>query len=406
MTSQGKAGRAPGLRARSRADGVAWYWIASAASKRAAVAEYPGERTVRLHGTPEEMAARCRVLTAELREWLAGQDERGRAFDGTLASLIDCYQRDEDSPYRAVKWNTRKHYDDTLALLRGSFGARRIDALTGRDFTRWYRVLKEPAEPGGPERVRRAYNCMKLLRIVVRYGAANGLAGCVQVSAMLSMQRFPLPPPRKVAMTFEHAQAIVDKALALDRPSIALAQALQFETALRQRDIIGEWEPDAAPGAQGGIVALGRRWTGGVTWADIDGDLVLTKATTKTGAVGEWDLRRCPLVMAVLDRFLPLAGRVGPLIIEETSGRPYFYRNYTRVWRRIAEAAGVPREVWNMDSRAGGITEGSDAGAETNDLRLLATHSEARTTNRYVRKTRAATNRVLDLRAAKRARGE
>ena len=128
-------------------------------------------------------------------------------------------------------------------------------------------------------------------------------------------QRFALPPPRKVAMSFEHARAIVEKALELGRPSIALAQALQFDCSLRQRDVIGEWQDVAELGRDiplGGIQALGRFWTGGVTWGDVDGDLTLRKATTKTGAVGEWDLRRCPLVMGVLDRFLPLAGRVGP----------------------------------------------------------------------------------------------
>lgn len=396
---------APGLRKRPRADGIAWYWIASAASKHPAVADYPGAKTVRLHfDTDEERAARCRILTAELKAWLSDQRSVGRAFSGTLASLIDCYRRDEDSPYRAVKANTRKHYDDVLDLLSGMFGQRWIDALTGRDFTRWYRVMREPREPDGQERVRRAHNGIKLLRIVTNYGAAVGYPGCEQAATMLSRLRFAPPPPRKVAMSYEQAAAIVSKAIEMKRPSIALAQAIQFETTLRQRDVIGEWVDDGTPDIQG-IVALGRRWTGGVTWADIDADLVLSKATTKTGAIGEWDLKRCPLVLLALKAFEPLTGRVGPLVIDEPSGRPYFHRNYARIWRSIADAAGVPREVWNMDSRAGGITEGSDAGAEIGDLRLHATHSDVKITGRYVRATRAATDRVLDLRAARRRTG-
>lgn len=405
------ASSAPGLRKRPRADGIAWYWIASAASKHPAVSSYPGARTVRLHYvTEEERAARCRILTAELRAWLSTQRERGLAFNGTLGSLIECYRRDEESPYHAVKANTRKHYDDVLDILFGSFGQRRLDALTGRDFTRWYRVLKEPRIAGEPERVRRAHNGVKLLRIVTNYGAAVGYHGCDKAAAMLSKQRFALPAPRKVAMTYEQAAAIVGKAIEMKRPSIALAQALQFETALRQRDVIGEWVVTSADRGvtfpQGGIQAFGRFWTGGVTWGDIDRDLILSKATTKTGAVGEWDLKRCPLVLAALEAFQPLTGRVGPLVLDEPSGRPYFHRNYARIWRSVADAAGVPRDVWNMDSRAGGITEGADAGAAIGDLRLHATHSDAKITNRYVRGTRAATDRVLDLRAAKRAKGE
>ena len=120
---------APGIRARRRRGGsVAFYWIASDASKSPLVKEYP-VRTVRLHfDTDEERSARCWRLTAELKEWLTSRGVGKQAFNGTLTSLIDCYQRDEDSPYRAVKWNTRRHYDEILALIAGAYGARRVDA--------------------------------------------------------------------------------------------------------------------------------------------------------------------------------------------------------------------------------------------------------------------------------------
>ena len=61
---------------------------------------------------------------------------------------------------------------------------------------------------------------------------------------------------------------------------------------------------------------------------------------------------------------MPTSARVGPVIIDETAGRPYAKHAYAREWRTIARMAGIPDGVWNMDARAGAITEAEDAGAE------------------------------------------
>lgn len=55
------------------------------------------------------------------------------------------------------------------------------------------------------------------------------------------------------------------------------------------------------------------------------------------------------------------------------------------VWRMIATEAGVPKKVRNMDSRAGAITEATDAGAELEHIRHAATHSDIAMTQRYSR---------------------
>lgn len=391
------ASDAPGLKKRPRKDGsAAFYWMAERVSR--AAKGYP-KGIVRLHGSPDEIAARCRVLTAELREWLAGVS-RSPSYDGTIGSLIACYQTDEDSPYRAVKANTQAHYDDTLALIGRSVSRMKIAPLTRKDFARWHKEWSAPAAEGEARRLRRGHNCMKLLRIVLNFGAAMRFAGCADAAAVLHQMRFELPAAREVHLSYAQARAIIDHALANGRPSLALAQALQFELSLRQKDVIGEWLP--ADG-DGGIVHEGRRWTGGLAWTDISGG-VLRKRTTKTGALGEWEVGRYELLRMVLARFEPLAGRFGPMVVSERTGRPYGYREFYRAWREAAEAVGVPAGVWNMDSRAGGITEGSEAAADTGDLQRHATHADAKTTGRYIRRTLGATNRVADLRAERRKR--
>jgi hypothetical protein len=62
--------------------------------------------------------------------------------------------------------------------------------------------------------------------------------------------------------------------------------------------------------------------------------------------------------------------------------------------------------VMNRDSRAGGVTEGSDAGADLEHLRHHASHSSAKTTALYSRKTLTKTRAVARLRVAHRGTKE
>ena len=176
---------------------------------------------------------------------------------------------------------------------------------------------------------------------------------------------------------------------------------MQFETTLRQRDVIGEWEPIPDGADQSGIVLRGRRWVRGLTWSDITGNMTITKETTKTGVDVSHDLKECPIVQFVLSK-IPNSARVGPLIIDEYAGRPYAEHAYAREWRTVARAAGVPDQVWNMDARAGGISEADDAGADIDSIRSSAGHTQASTTARYVRGTIGKSRKVAQLRRAHR----
>lgn len=395
------ANDAPGLVKRRRTDGTfALYWSAAAVSRKAV--DYP-LRTIRLSDDETDAAARCRILTAELRAWLA--EQAGFAtparFEGTVASLIECYTRDEYSPYRTIKANTRRQYDDSLAVVKAAVGARRIDVLTRADFMRWHQGFRFPEGETGPDRVRRAHHAMKLVRILVNFGASMRYPGCADAAMVLSKMTFVLPAPRRSQLTLDQATAIIDAAIAAGRPSIALAQAFQFELTLRQKDVIGEWFYEPSTGADGAIRSGGWRWANGVLWSDVSVDGVLVKQTTKTAAIGEWRLALYPLVTKALAA-MPEGMRAGPMIVSETIGKPYRPDDFRVKWRRIATAAGVPADVWNMDSRAGGITEGADAGATIEDLRRHATHADGKMTARYMRGTEKATAKVATLRAASR----
>jgi hypothetical protein len=113
---------------------------------------------------------------------------------------------------------------------------------------------------------------------------------------------------------------------------------------------------------------------------------VLVKDTTKTGQEANIDFNLYPLALAELQR-VPPDQRVGPLIINPRTGQPFIERRFQKDWRAVARAAGIPDDVLNRDSRAGGVTEGADAGADLKHLRHHASHSSTVTTVRYSRKT-------------------
>jgi hypothetical protein len=77
--------------------------------------------------------------------------------------------------------------------------------------------------------------------------------------------RFKQPGRRTVALERRHVGAFIPIALAVDRLSLALGTALQFETMMRQKDVIGEWEPIGANADPTGIILNRGRWVNGLT---------------------------------------------------------------------------------------------------------------------------------------------
>jgi hypothetical protein len=91
------------------------------------------------------------------------------------------------------------------------------------------------------------------------------------------------------------------------------------------------------------------------------------------------------------------------LIVDDTAGRPYAESANGREWRVVARAAGIPDHVWNMDARAGAITEAKDAGADLDHIRSTASHSQVSTTLRCSRGAVGKSRKVAELGLAHRA---
>ncbi|PWE52420.1 hypothetical protein DEM27_31225 [Metarhizobium album] len=71
--------------------------------------------------------------------------------------------------------------------------------------------------------------------------------------------------------------------------------------------------------------------------------------------------------------------RIGPTIISEATSVPYKNRKFTERWRKVANLGGIPKTVWNMDARAGAITQAYNLGATETDVMKSAGHNNRQT---------------------------
>jgi hypothetical protein len=391
---------APGLKRMKRRNGrVDLYWVADEKIVKAGYLP----KTVRLFGEwpSTDIAARCALLQAEMLDWAAhGIEPRISVPPGTLEWVCRAFEVDADSPIHGLRQDTRIFYARYIKMVVDKAGHAPLRDIVGRDIRRWHREWTE-------ERGKRsAYACIQTLRRVVNYGCELRDRACIELAEVLSKTEFSAPKARKLRPTYEQVVALRAAAHEAGRPSIALAITLQFELGLRQKDVIGEWirlSAEEREAIEGAITDGPWVWEWGLTWNHIDASMRLAKPTSKSNGseVAEHDLRNYPDLIAEL----PARG-VGPIVLDERSRLPWKKAHFSRTFRKIARIAGWPDNVWNMDSRAGAVSEAFEAGAEPADVMRTATHTQMSTTMLYNRGSIVQSSRVAALRAARRKGGD
>jgi hypothetical protein len=398
---------APGLKSIRRGPEQQVYWVKD---EHPDFEFYP-TKTVRIHVDLSSFEACdfdliesiCQREQQAMLAWVDGAvSDRSRLapkYDGTVGSLVDLYEHDEESAFEDVKDNTKEGYRDWLKVIKDTIGARRLDRLSPKHFRSYYKRWREPAEKGGEERVRRAYGCIQMIRALLSYGIEADLPDCERLRKGLSQMRFSKNPPREETMSFPQAKAVVDECLKQNDAHMALTQALQYEAFLRQGDILGSWrEEPPTYELKPGEVRRGPKVWSGMTIDRIQLADNLVVRTSKTTQPVVHALDKCELVVRCvrhLDRgnpFAPVAAR--------PDGKPWADRQaFSKAWRHYATAAGIPKSVWNMDNRASGITEAAAAGASDDDLASTAGHAgKGITRNVYKRQARQMSERVQEKR--------
>lgn len=316
-----------------------------------------------------------------------------KLYDGTIRTLVECYKADEDSPYQKLRFRSRETYGHFLKRIVEDHGDKRVKDIDAREVLRWY---KDWSKRG----VAMAHGLIGHVRSALTYGATLlKCKDCRELKIVLADMRFAQAKPRDAALTADMAIAIRKAAHDAGLPSMALAQAIQFDCMLRQKDVIGEWVPIDEPGLSE-THHSGMKWLRGITWEEIDENLLLRHTTSKRQKDIEIRLSDAPMVMEELAKIERKAK--GPVIEYEATGRPYSTPQYRQTWRKLANACGIPKNIRNQDSRAGAITEASEAGIPLEHIKHAATHSDIQMTARYSRNAADKTAEVLKLRVAHR----
>jgi integrase len=352
------------------------------------------------------LVARCQRLMVEQNEWLSGRRSRDPVFDGTIGSAIRFWLTEPTSPYHRIEGSSRHPYDIYAGMIIETVGARRIDALDGRDIRRWHDAWSAPLRDGGKPRIAAARMAIIVLKNALGFAATCRKPGCAELRNILRDMRFATPRPRTEAPTASEVIAARKAAHDMGHAAAALAYALQFEGSMRQWDVVGKWVPlaDKRPSS---VIDGTSKWLGPM-WAQIDENMILRYTPAKTrftsGATVTLDLSMMPMVVEEMAK-VPVEARRGPLIVNPRTGLPYRNWYYGEVWRRVRKIVGISKEVWNRDMRAAGVTEGRQAGAPTDDLAKQAGHANKRTTARvYDRDRLESARRVAKARVAHRER--
>lgn len=338
-------------------------------------------------------------------------------FDGSLRSLINCYQTDPDSPYQKNRHHTRRGRDSMLRRIVSRelheeggtmlLGDIPIAEIKARKLLSWHKEWS-----GGGTMLATGSTFIGQLRALFSFGATLlENPECERLCGVLHKMRFAGTKARKVSVTAEQANTVCIKAREwYGWPSMALGQAFQFECTLRQKDVVGEWVPMYEPGMSA-VTRGNEKWLRGIVWQEIDANLILKHVTSKKQKEVIVDLKLAPMVMqelALMFKTTPAAltramlPPTGPIIVNEINGRPWSDNEYRRKWRIVARSVGIPDEVWNMDSRSGAISEGISAGASIEFVRHAATHSDISQTADYDRTQAESTAKVMRMRVESR----
>jgi len=418
---------APGLVWRERKKTWVAYWQARSDLVKRGYA--PGAKKLWEGVEPDdvdkaEIASECNELQSTMLIWGRERDAGGKLFPlVTVSNLIHKYQNDPDSAFHKKQYEARQGKAALLKRIDKRFGDVMLAEITGRMILSWY---KEWSDNG--QKVSAGGAFIATLRTMFRFGA--GLlddAECSRLASTLSSQSYKGTKPREVALSAEQAEAIREAAHARDWPFIALAQAIQFECTLRQKDVIGQWVPVKEPGVSDVIQTKTfkgekktKKWITGLRWEKIDENLILRHITSKRAKKVEINLLLAPMVIEEFTRMFGgpvytidettkiitvhrhLMPASGPVIICEFDKYPYYNTEFRRKWRKVADDAGVPKHVKNMDTRSGAITEAAAAGADMEKVRKAATHSNVAQTQNYSRDDAQATAEVMTLRVVRR----
>lgn len=292
-----------------------------------------------LGSDPVAAISRAQELNAEVE--MTRRQPGAVVRTGTMADLIRLYKLDDVFTEKAI--STRRGYEWLLQEIEKGFGTLRVSTITRKGLKAAYRA----AQPRG-EHFASAF--MRMWSVLMSFAQEEGM---IAVSPARRM-RLRTPKSRQQTWTPEQVRAFCDAAVKLERPSMALAARLLYDSSQRPGDILRL--PRSAQ--DGDTIALRQRKTG----------------------------RLVKVVLSAETVALIAAAPVESLLIlnNEVTGRPYKIHHFQHEFARIRVEAKLPMDLQARDLRRTALTEAGAGGATVAELQAMGGHSTMAMLPRYV----------------------
>jgi hypothetical protein len=145
----------------------------------------------------------------------------------TLHVLIELYRTDPRSSFAKLKYGVRKAQGKLYTKIDQQIGEVSLNDVTVDHVMGWYKRWS-----AGGKHLPTGYSYIQMIKALLRYGAAAEDQRCVALCGALRAIHFP--HGNKTVRRIDRAQADVIRAMAhtMKSPSLALAQAFQFDLKL------------------------------------------------------------------------------------------------------------------------------------------------------------------------------
>jgi hypothetical protein len=150
----------------------------------------------------------CRRLQDEMLVFGRGGLPSINQFDGSLGSLIKCYQTDPDSTYHKLRYRVRLDADGLLKRLIKDHGHEDLGDIKGRTVLAWYKEWT-----GGGVKIAMGSAFVGKLRTLFTFGRSIlEIEECRRLGEVMHDLKFEGTRPRKVRITAQQADAVRYKA--------------------------------------------------------------------------------------------------------------------------------------------------------------------------------------------------
>lgn len=293
-------------------------------------------KLMRQHGYyPEPLGEDVKVAIARAEELNAAWDKDRSGpppeivRSGTVKWLTKQFEQDLGY-YLSKSPRYREQIDQFFRVINETIGDAPVAGIKRSHVRALYNVKREAKSKPYADKM------VKHLRRLFTFAIDEEL---IETNPATSLN-IPADKPRTQLWTKEQIEAVIECATKHNRPSVALAVMLAYDTAQRLGDILSATKDQLDEGG-------------------------LYVEQQKTG-VRVWN--------PVSQRALSMIGNTLYLVVSEETGKPYNRTSFGRIFRKLCNRAGTPKDLRFHDIRRTAATEAGNSGATEAEISSMTGH--------------------------------